>query len=281
MNWITDYVRPKLNKLTSQKKVETPDNLWTKCPSCEQMLFHRDLEDNLFVCPHCDHHLRLNAQQRLNYLFNGNYTPITLPEVKQDPLKFKDSKKYTDRLKEYRQKTGLEDAIVVAHGKINHKPAVVAVFEFGFMGGSMGMAVGEAIITAAETAIKFNFPLIVIPASGGARMQEGMLSLMQMPRTTVAVQLLREAKLPYIVVLTDPTMGGVSASFAMLGNLTLAEPKATIGFAGARVIQETIREKLPADFQTSEYLKDHGMVDLIVHRKDLNSTLARILKIFS
>ena len=281
MNWITDYVRPKLNKLTSVKKTETPDNLWTKCPSCEQMLFHRDLEDSLFVCPHCDHHLRLTAQQRLSCLFNGEYTLITLRDVKQDPLKFKDSKKYTDRLKEYRQKTGLEDAILVAHGKINEKPAVVAVFEFGFMGGSMGMAVGEAIVTAAETAIKLNFPLIVIPASGGARMQEGMLSLMQMPRTTVAVQMLREVKLPYIVILTDPTLGGVSASFAMLGDLTLAEPKATIGFAGARVIQETIREKLPADFQTAEYLKDHGMVDLIVHRKDLNSSLARILKIFS
>lgn len=281
MNWITDYVRPKLNKLTSAKKIETPDNLWTKCPSCEQMLFHRDLEDSLFVCPHCDHHLRLTAQQRLSSLFNGEYTLITLPSVKQDPLKFKDSKKYTDRLKEYRQKTGLEDAILVAHGKINGKSAVVAVFEFGFMGGSMGMAVGEAIVAAAETAIKLNFPLIVIPASGGARMQEGMLSLMQMPRTTVAVQMLREVKLPYIVLLTDPTLGGVSASFAMLGDLTLAEPKATIGFAGARVIQETIREKLPADFQTAEYLKDHGMVDVIVHRKDLNSTLARILKIFS
>ncbi|MFN7662692.1 MAG: acetyl-CoA carboxylase, carboxyltransferase subunit beta [Alphaproteobacteria bacterium] len=281
MNWITDYVRPKLNKLTSQKKVETPDNLWTKCPSCEQMLFHRDLHDNLFVCPHCDHHLRLGAHQRLTYLFNDQYTLITLPQVKQDPLKFKDSKKYTDRLKEYRHKTGLEDAIVVAHGKINDQPAVVAVFEFGFMGGSMGMAVGEALVTAAETAIKLNFPLIVLPASGGARMQEGMLSLMQMPRTTVAVQMVREAQLPYIVVLTDPTLGGVSASFAMLGDLTLAEPKATIGFAGARVIQETIREKLPADFQTSEYLKDHGMVDAIVHRKDLNSTLARILKIFA
>lgn len=281
MNWITDYVRPKLNKLTSQQKNEAPDNLWTKCPSCEQLLFHRDLEDNLFVCPHCDHHLRITAQQRLNYLFNGDYTPLTLREVKQDPLKFKDSKKYTDRLKEYRQKTGLEDAIVVAHGKIHKQPAVIAVFEFGFMGGSMGMAVGEAIVTAAETAIKLNFPLIVIPASGGARMQEGMLSLMQMPRTTVAVQMVREAKLPYIVILTDPTLGGVSASFAMLGDLTIAEPKSTIGFAGARVIQETIREKLPTDFQTSEYLKDHGMIDLIVHRKDLNSTIARILRIFS
>lgn len=279
MNWITDYVRPKLNKLTSQKKQESPDNLWTKCPSCEQMLFHRDLEDNLFVCPHCDHHLRMTAQQRLNQLFNGDYTLITLPEVKQDPLKFKDSKKYADRLKEYRQKTGLEDAIIVAHGKINQKSTVAAVFEFGFMGGSMGMAVGEAIVAAAETAIKLNFPLVVVPASGGARMQEGMLSLMQMPRTVVAVQTLREAKLPYIVILSDPTLGGVSASFAMLGDLTLAEPKATIGFAGSRVIQETIREKLPPDFQTSEYLKDHGMIDLIVHRKDLNSTLSRLLKI--
>jgi len=278
MNWITDYVRPKLSKLSSEKKTETPDNLWDKCPSCEQMLFHRDLEDNLYVCPHCDHHLRITAKQRLDFLFDGKYTETTLPAVKQDPLKFKDSKKYTDRLKAYRQKTGQQDAIIVGHGKINQRPAVVASFDFSFMGGSMGMAVGEALVTAAETAIKLNFPLIVIPASGGARMQEGMLSLMQMPRTTIAVQMVREASLPYIVLLTDPVLGGVSASFAMLGDLTLAEPKATIGFAGARVIQETIREKLPSDFQTSEYLQEHGMVDLITHRKDLNITLSRLLK---
>lgn len=276
MNWITDYVRPKLGKITS-KKSETPENLWNKCPSCEQMLFHRDLEDNLNVCPHCDYHLRISARKRLEYLFEGAYTETSLPSVKTDPLKFKDSKKYIDRLKAYRQKTGEEDAILVGHGKIRGQSAVVAAFNFEFMGGSMGMAVGEAIITAAETAIKLGFPLIVIPASGGARMQEGMLSLMQMPRTTVAVQMMREAKLPYIVLLTDPTTGGVSASFAMLGDFTLAEPKATIGFAGARVVQETIREKLPANFQTSEYLKDHGMLDLIVHRKDLPSIIKKIL----
>lgn len=276
MNWITDYVRPKLGKI-STKKTDTPENLWDKCPSCEQMLFHRDLEDNLNVCPHCDHHLRISAKKRLDYLFEGSHTEITLPSVKQDPLKFKDSKKYTDRLKTYRQKTDREDAIIVAHGKIRDQSAVVAAFDFGFMGGSMGMAVGEGLVTAAETAVKLNFPLIVVPASGGARMQEGMLSLMQMPRTTVAVQMLREAKLPYIVLLTDPTTGGVSASFAMLGDITLAEPKATIGFAGTRVVQETIREKLPANFQTSEYLKDHGMVDMIVHRKDLPSALKKII----
>jgi acetyl-CoA carboxylase carboxyl transferase subunit beta len=279
MNWITDYVRPKLSKISSQKKSETPDNLWDKCPSCEQMLFHRDLEDNLYVCPHCDHHLRITAKQRLDFLFDGKYTEITLPEVKQDPLKFKDSKKYTDRLKSYRQKTGQNDAIIVGHGKINQSLAIVASFDFSFMGGSMGMAVGEALVAAAETAIKLNFPLIIIPASGGARMQEGMFSLMQMPRTTIAVQMVREASLPYIVLLTDPVLGGVSASFAMLGDLTLAEPKATIGFAGARVIQETIREKLPSGFQTSEYLQDHGMIDLIIHRKDLSLTLSRLLKV--
>lgn len=276
MNWITDYVRPKLGKI-APKKTDTPDNLWDKCPSCEQMLFHRDLEDNLNVCPHCDHHLRISAKKRLDYLFEGAYTEITLPTVKQDPLKFKDSKKYIDRLKAYRQKTERDDAIIVAHGKIREQSAVVAAFDFGFMGGSMGMAVGEGLVTAAETAVKLNFPLIVVPASGGARMQEGMLSLMQMPRTTVAVQMLREARLPYIVLLTDPTTGGVSASFAMLGDVTLAEPKATIGFAGTRVVQETIREKLPANFQTSEYLKDHGMVDMIVHRKDLPSALKKII----
>ena len=277
MNWITDYVRPKLEKM-STKKSDTPENLWNKCPSCEQMLFHRDLEDNLHVCPHCDHHLRVSGKKRLEFLFEGAFTEITLPSVKIDPLKFKDTKKYTDRIKSYRQQTDQDDAIIVGHGKIRGQSAVVAAFDFRFMGGSMGMAVGEGIVAAAETAVKLNFPLLIVSASGGARMQEGMLSLMQMPRTTVAVQLVREAKLPYLVLLTDPTTGGVSASFAMLGDVTLAEPKATIGFAGARVIQETIREKLPANFQTSEYLKDHGMVDIIVHRKDLPSIIRKLIE---
>lgn len=278
MNWITDYVRPKLQKMSGDKKKDTPENLWQKCPACEQMLFHRDLTDNLYVCHYCNHHLKLECDKRLELLFDGGeYTPITLPTVAQDPLKFKDSKKYSDRLKEYRAKRGREDAIMVVHGTIEGESAVVAAFDFAFMGGSMGMAVGEGIVVAAELAIKLKFPLIIIPASGGARMQEGMLSLMQMPRTTIAVQMVREAGLPYFVLLTDPTTGGVSASFAMLGDVTLSEPGAMIGFAGARVIQETIREKLPAGFQTAEYLKEHGMVDIVVQRKDLRSTFGKLL----
>ncbi len=283
MNWITDYVRPKLQKLTAgEKKPEVPENLWQKCASCEQMLFHKDLADNLFVCHYCNHHFRLDGKQRLNCLFDkGEYTLITLPSVPTDPLKFKDSKKYTDRLKTYRDKTGREDAILVAHGMIHKQPSVVAAFDFSFMGGSMGMAVGEGLVAAAELAIKRNFPLIIIPASGGARMQEGILALMQMVRTTIAVQLVREARLPLFLLLTDPTTGGVSASFAMLGDIALAEPGATIGFTGARVIQETIREKLPAGFQTAEYLRDHGMVDMVVHRKDLPQTLGKLIDLIN
>ncbi len=278
MNWITDYVRPKLQKLTTETKPAVADNLWQKCPSCEQMLFHRDLVDNLSVCHYCNHHLRLNAYARLKLLFdNEEFTPITLPKVPLDPLKFKDSKKYVDRLKDYRKKTGQEDAILVAHGKIGGNPAVVAAFDFSFMGGSMGLAVGAALVAAAELAIKLDFPLIAIPASGGARMQEGPFSLMQMPRSTVAVQMMREARLPYLVLLVDPTLGGVSASFAMLGDITLAESGATIGFTGARVIQQTIKEKLPAGFQTAEYLQEHGMIDRVVHRKDLRATFKKIL----
>ncbi|MEI8320763.1 MAG: acetyl-CoA carboxylase, carboxyltransferase subunit beta [Alphaproteobacteria bacterium] len=278
MNWITDYVRPKLQRLTADKKPEISDNLWQKCSSCEQMLFHRDLETNLFVCHYCNYHFRLDGKKRLDYLFDeGIYTLITLPSVPTDPLKFKDSKKYTDRLKAYRDKTNRDDAILVAHGSIGKKSAVVAAFDFSFMGGSMGMAVGEGLVAAAELAIKMNFPLIIVPASGGARMQEGVLALMQMVRTTIAVQLVREAHLPLFLLLTDPTTGGVSASFAMLGDIAIAEPGATIGFTGARVIQETIREKLPAGFQTAEYLRDHGMVDMVVHRKDLSETIARLI----
>ncbi len=276
MNWLTNFVRPKIRALV--KKENVPDNLWQKCPACEQMVFHRDLAANLYVCTHCGHHLRIGGDQRLAMLFDdGKYTKIELPDIVIDPLKFRDQKKYADRLKESQHKTGLKDAIVVAHGKLGGINAVMAAFDFRFMGGSMGSGVGEGLVAAAKLAVLQEAPLIVFPSSGGARMQEGALSLMQMPRTTVAVEMVRDAGLPYIVVLTDPTTGGVTASFAMLGDIALAEPGAIIGFAGARVIEETIREKLPPGFQRAEYLLEHGMVDMVVHRKDLRETLARIL----
>ena len=256
-----------------------PDNLWTKCPACGQMLFHRELEANLNVCHACGHHMRIDAKRRLGVLFdNGEYTRIELPKPVVDPLKFRDSKRYVDRLKEAQAQHGPNrDAILVAHGKIGGNDAVVAVFEFGFMAGSMGIAVGEAIVAAARLAVLQSAALIVVPSSGGARMQEGILSLMQMPRTTIAVEEVKEAGLPYFVILTDPTTGGVTASFAMLGDIQISEPGAVIGFAGARVIEETIREKLPEGFQRAEYLLDHGMVDLVVRRHDLGATVGRLI----
>ena len=276
MNWLTNFVRPKIRALV--KKENVPDNLWRKCTACEKMVFHRDLAANLFVCTHCGHHMRIGADLRLKLLFDGgNYTKIELPDIVVDPLKFKDQKRYIDRLKESQSKTGHKDAIVVAHGKLGGMSSVLAAFDFGFMGGSMGMGVGEGLVAAAKLAVLQEAPLIVFPSSGGARMQEGALSLMQMPRSTAAVQMVREAGLPYIVVLTDPTTGGVSASFAMLGDIAIAEPGAIIGFAGARVIEETIREKLPPGFQRSEYLLDHGMVDMVVPRGELRDTLIRVL----
>lgn len=276
MNWLTNFVRPKIQAL--MHKNEVPDNLWDKCDACEHMIFHRDLVENQHVCHHCQNHMRLDVQSRLELLFdNKTFIKSPLSKVLADPLKFKDTKKYTDRLKEYRQKTGRDDAIVIASGKISGQSAVVAAFDFSFMGGSMGMAVGEGLLTAADLAVNTNSALIVIPASGGARMQEGVLSLMQMPRTTIAVEKVREAGLPYLVLLTNPTTGGVSASFAMLGDITVSEPKAIIGFAGARVIEETIRQKLPEGFQRAEYLLDHGMIDMVIHRHKLPETLGRIL----
>lgn len=276
MNWLTNYVRPKIRALYARKDV--PDNLWHKCPSCEAMIFHRDLEENLNVCQHCGFHMRLEPLKRLAMLFDdGAYQTVELPKTVVDPLKFRDQKRYTDRLKEAQTKTGRHDAIIVGHGRINGQAAVVAAFDFGFMGGSMGIAVGEGILTAARLAIVDKAALIVVPASGGARMQEGILSLMQMPRTTIAVEMVKEAGLPYIVVLTDPTTGGVTASFAMLGDVHIAEKGAQIGFAGARVIESTIRETLPEGFQRSEYLLEHGMVDMVVHRRDLSDTLGRML----
>ena len=276
MSWLTNFVRPKIRALVKRKDV--PDNLWTKCPSCDQMIFHRDLEANLHVCQNCGHHMRIPLTERLKMLFDdGEYTSIDLPSALADPLKFRDDKKYTDRLKEARNKTGAQDAVIVALGKLDCVDVVIAGLNFSFMGGSMGVAVGEALVRAAEVAVERHAPLIAITASGGARMQEGALSLMQMPRTVIAVQMVKEAGLPYIVLLTDPTTGGVSASFAMLGDVILAEPKALIGFAGPRVIRNTIRQDLPPGFQTSEFVKDSGFVDRIVHRRDLRSEIGRII----
>ncbi len=276
MNWLKNFVRPKLKQLVGGQK-EIPDNLWRKCPKCEEMLFHRDLENNLRVCPLCGHHMRLNSPDRLNMLFDdGVYQAIELTLPTPDPLKFRDRRKYTDRLKEAQADTGLKDALTVAHGRLGGLDMVIAALDFSFMGGSMGIAVGDGLIAAARLAIVQDAPLIVVSSSGGARMQEGILSLMQMPRTTIAVEEVKEAGLPYIVVLTDPTTGGVSASFAMLGDVAIAETGAVIGFAGARVIEQTIREKLPEGFQRAEYLLDHGIIDMVVRRHDLRDTLIRV-----
>ena len=277
MNWLTDFVRPKVKKTTTK---EIADNLWTKCPNCGQMLFSKELKKSSYVCTKCGHHLRLYIDKRLKMLFdNGEYNEVTLPRTKEDPLNFKDSKKYTDRLKAYRKATGNEDAIKVAQGEIGGINCVVAAMDFSFMGGSMGTAVGEGIVKAAEIAMKGNYPLIAVTASGGARMQEGILSLMQMAKTSAALARFSEKGLLYISVLTDPTTGGVTASFASLGDIILAEPGALIGFAGPRVIQQTIGETLPEGFQRAEFQMEHGFVDAVVPRKDLRDTLIRLLKL--
>lgn len=279
MSWL-DRIRPGINKLL-KPKTETPDNLWVKCPDTGDMLFKSDLEAALWVTP-SGRHMRIGAQARLNYLFDdGQFVEIPLPEVPEDPLKFKDDKKYIDRLKSARAQAGRPDCMTIGFGKIKAHEVVVIVQDFAFMGGSLGMAAGEAFIKAAETAIEKNCALICVTAAGGARMQEGILSLMQMPRTTLAIDLLREKKLPYLVLLTDPTTGGVTASYAMLGDVHIAEPDALIGFAGPRVIEQTIRQKLPAGFQRSEYLKEHGMVDIVVHRKDLRATFGKLLSMLA
>ncbi len=276
MNWLANFVRPKIRALV--RKSDIPENLWEKCPSCEQMIFHRDLAPNLFVCQHCDWHMPIEVKARLDSLFDdAEYQRIELPKAPLDPLRFRDNKRYVDRLKDAQNKTGAQDALAVVHGRMGGMGVVVAAFDFRFMGGSMGVAVGEGLVAAARLATLQGAPLVVIPASGGARMQEGVLSLMQMARTTIAIDEVKEAGLPYLVVLTNPTTGGVTASFAMLGDVTLAEPGAIIGFAGARVIEETIREKLPEGFQRAEYLYEHGMVDMVVHRHALRDTLVRIL----
>jgi acetyl-CoA carboxylase carboxyl transferase subunit beta len=276
MNWLTKNVLPKIRALGAKK--ETPDNLWRKCPSCGQMLFLRDLEAAQFVCTNCNHHMRIGPAARFRALFDdAKWEAIDLPDVPTDPLKFRDTKKYPDRLKEARAKTCTKDAIQAAVGALGSNKTVIAVQDFAFLGGSMGMATGEAVVAASLAAIEHRAPLILFTAAGGARMQEGILSLMQMPRTVIATQRLREANLPFIVVLTDPTTGGVTASYAMLGDIQIAEPGALIGFAGPRVIEQTIRETLPEGFQRSEYLLEHGMLDMVVHRHELRDTLARIV----
>lgn len=277
MNWITNYVRPRINSIFSRR--ETPENLWHKCDSCGTMLFHRELSDNLNVCGNCNHHMALKPRDRFMALFDGGvFTEVDVPEPLADPLAFRDQKRYPDRIKAAQKSSGEEDAMLVATGEIGRTPIVAAAQDFSFMAGSMGMYVGNAIIAAAEEAVKLKRPLILFSAAGGARMQEGILSLMQMPRSTVAVQMLKEAGLPYIVVLTHPTTGGVTASYAMLGDVQIAEPNALICFAGPRVIEQTIREKLPEGFQRAEYLLDHGMLDRVTHRTEMRNELISITR---
>ena len=282
MNWLTNVVRPKIKSLLYTTKKEVPENLWIKCPETGEMVFHRDLEANQFVVPSSNFHMRMPARRRLETLFDpGGYDMLPSPQVVLDPLKFRDERRYVDRLRDAKVKTGADDAILAATGRLDGLPVTAAVQDFEFMGGSLGMAAGEAIIAAMMTAADRKTPFILFAASGGARMQEGILSLMQMPRTTAAVQALREAKLPYIVVLTNPTTGGVTASYAMLGDIHIAEPGARVGFAGPRVIEQTIREKLPPGFQRAEYLLEHGMIDMVVHRHEMRATLSRLCRLLS
>ena len=277
MNWLTNFVKPKLSSLVKRRSV--PEKLWNNCVSCGNMIHHKDLNENLRVCINCDYHFRMTAEDRIKLFFKNNeYSEIEINKISDDPLNFSDKKKYKDRLKEYRKKTNREDAFILLQGKIEDEELVIGLMNFEFMGGSMGRAVGGAIVKGAQISVEKKLPFIVVTSSGGARMQEGIISLMQMPRTIAAVDMLNENKIPYIVILTEPTTGGVTASFAMLGDITIAEKGATIGFAGKRVIQDTIREELPIDFQKAEYLKEHGMVDIVTHRKDLRETLHKVLK---
>jgi acetyl-CoA carboxylase carboxyl transferase subunit beta len=279
LNWISNAV-PKIRNLLQRREVK--ENLWVKCPETGQLVFHKDVEANQWVIPGSNYHMRMGATARLKAMFDGEtWFDIAVPEVPTDPLKFRDERRYADRLKDARAKTGMNDAFKLGFGKLEGLPTVIAVQDFDFMGGSLGMAAGEAVIKGLETAVEKRTPFILFAASGGARMQEGVLSLMQLPRTTVAIQHLRAVKKPYIVVLTNPTTGGVTASYAMLGDIQIAEPGALIGFAGPRVIEQTIREKLPEGFQRAEYLRDHGMVDLVVHRHEMRATLARLCKILT
>jgi acetyl-CoA carboxylase carboxyl transferase subunit beta len=279
LSWISNAV-PKIRNLLQRREVK--ENLWVKCPETGQLVFHKDVEANQWVIPGSNYHMRMGAAPRLKSIFDGEtWFDIAVPDVTVDPLKFRDERRYADRLKDARVKTGMNDAIKLGFGRLEGQPVVVAVQDFDFMGGSLGMAAGEAVIKGLETAVEKKTPFILFAASGGARMQEGVLALMQLPRTTVAIQHLRAAKQPYIVVLTNPTTGGVTASYAMLGDVQIAEPGALIGFAGPRVIEQTIREKLPEGFQRAEYLRDHGMVDIVVHRHQIRATLARLCKIMT
>jgi len=278
MNWLTNFVRPRIKSLISAVKSATPDNLWRKCPACGEMIFHRDLIAAQYVCPQCGHHMRIGPPERFAAIFDGGqYEELIPPEVPADPLRFRDEKRYADRLRDARAKTGRIDALVAARGMLDGLPVMIAVQPFDFLGGSLGMAVGEALVNAMQSAAEESRPFILFVASGGARMQEGVLSLMQMPRVTIAVNMLRDAGLPYIVVLTDPTTGGVSASYAMLGDVHIAEPGALIGFAGQRVTANAVREQLPEGYQHAEYLLAHGMIDMVVHRHQLRETLSRLL----
>jgi acetyl-CoA carboxylase carboxyl transferase subunit beta len=279
MNWISNVVRPKIRNILRR---EVPENLWIKCPETGQLVFYKDVESNQFVIPGSNYHMRMSATARLKSMFdNATWFDIAVPDVPIDPLKFRDERRYVDRLKDARSKTGMNDAVKLGYGKLDGFAAVIGVQDFDFMGGSLGMAAGEAVVKGLETAIEKVCPFVLFAASGGARMQEGILSLMQMPRTTIAVQRLREARQPYIVVLTNPTTGGVTASYAMLGDVHIAEPGALIGFAGPRVIEQTIREKLPEGFQRAEYLRDHGMVDMVVHRRELRGTIAKLCRLLT
>ncbi|MGD0192980.1 MAG: acetyl-CoA carboxylase, carboxyltransferase subunit beta [Rhizomicrobium sp.] len=280
MNWIANFVRPRIKSLIGGRANETPENLWKKCPACGDMIFHRDLEAAQNVCPQCGYHLRIGARERFAALFDaGAFEELPSPDVPLDPLRFRDERRYTDRLKDARNKSGRAEALSAARGTVDGTPVMVAVQPFDFLGGSLGMGVGEGLVRAMLLAVEERRPFILFVSSGGARMQEGILSLMQMPRVTIGVDIIREAGLPYIVVLTDPTTGGVSASYAMLGDIQIAEPGALIGFTGPRVIEQTIREKLPDGFQRAEYLLDHGMVDMVVHRHDLRATISRLVHI--
>jgi acetyl-CoA carboxylase carboxyl transferase subunit beta len=282
VNWISNYVRPKIRSLLPSSKRQMPENAWVRCPESGQMVHHKDLEANQFVIPGSNHHVRMTAQQRFRHIFDGGeYAKVPVREVAQDPLKFRDGRRYTERLKTAKAGTQLDDAVLVGEGWLEGQEIVAAAQDFQFMGGSLGMAAGEAVITGMLCAVEKRCPFILFAASGGARMQEGILSLMQMPRTTIAVQKLREARLPYLVVLTDPTTGGVTASYAMLGDVHIAEPGALICFAGPRVIQQTIREQLPEGFQRAEYLLEHGMIDMVVHRHNLRTTLAKLCRLMA
>ncbi len=279
MNWLTNFVRPRIKSLIGAvNKSATPDNLWRKCPACGEMIFHRDLVAALYVCPQCGHHMRIGPPERFAMIFDNNtFEELIPPEVAPDPLRFRDEKRYSDRLRDARSKTGRIEALAAARGTLDGLPVMVAVQPFDFLGGSLGMGVGEALVNAMQSAVEESRPFILFVASGGARMQEGVLSLMQMPRVTIAVDMLRDASLPYIVVLTDPTTGGVSASYAMLGDVQIAEPNALIGFAGQRVTANTVREQLPEGYQRAEYLLQHGMLDMVTHRQQLRETLSRLL----